>query len=64
MNINTTRKATNLEIETLYDSEEYGNFIMEHSHGDRSFCNGNDLFIAMENSYLFDEFLDSIGLFE
>lgn len=50
-----------LEIERLADSDEYAEYVMEQSKGDRPICNGDMLLEAMEDGYLFDEFLISIG---
>ena len=49
----------NEELEALTYSEEYSNYIMENCHGDRVICNGNTLIMAMEEGYLWDDFLDS-----
>ncbi len=44
----------------LWDNEEldddYAEFILEHSKGDRIIGNGHQLTEAMESGYLFDEF--------
>ncbi len=45
-------------LDDLMYSEEYANFIMEHSKGDRVVCNGDTLLEAMEAGYLFEEFLE------
>lgn len=39
--------------------EEYGKYIMEH--GERPICNGDALIAAMEESYLWAEFMRSIS---
>jgi len=49
------------EIARLAVSDEYADFIIEQSKGDRPICNGDMLIEAMEDGYLFDEFLASIG---
>lgn len=36
--------------------EEYAEFIMKRSCGDRMICNGDSLLVAMEENYLFDAF--------
>lgn len=41
--------------EALGESDEYAEFIM--ANGDRLICNGDMLLEAMEDGYLFDEFL-------
>lgn len=43
----------------LMYSEEYAEFIMENSKGDRVICNGSTLLDAMEDGYLFEEFLET-----
>ena len=40
-----------------YDTE-YAEYIMEHSPGDRIICDGDMLIIAMEEGYLYDDFVD------
>lgn len=45
--------------EDLMYSQEYAEFIMEHSKGDRVIFNGDSLLEAMEAGYLFDEFLET-----
>lgn len=44
-------------IEELMFSDEYAEFIMEHSKGDRVICNGDTLLAAQEDGYMFEEFL-------
>ena len=56
------RNATDRELDELSMSDEYAEYIMEHSAGDRLICNGDSLIRAMEDGYLFDDFLDSMGL--
>ncbi len=47
-------------FETQYESgeldDDYAEFILEHSKGDRIIGNGHQLTEAMESGYLFDEF--------
>ena len=38
--------------------EEYADYIMKHAAGDRVICNGDTLLEAMEDGYLFDDFID------
>lgn len=47
-------------LDELHQSDTYANFIMDHPD-DRPICNGDMLLEAMEDGYLFDEFLASIG---
>lgn len=47
-------------LDELHQSDAYANFIMDHPD-DRPICNGDMLLEAMEDGYLFDEFLASIG---
>lgn len=42
-----------------YDSE-YAAYIMNNCGGDRVICNGDTLIVAMEEFYLFDDFVDSL----
>ena len=53
------KHLTNSQIDDLMYSNEYAEFIMEHGKGDRVICNGHLLLEAMEDGYLFDEFLES-----
>lgn len=48
-------------IDELQYSEEYAQFIMRTSPGDRVICNGDTLLQAMEDGYLFEEFLMEKG---
>ena len=43
-----------------YDSDAYAEFIMDNCGGDRIICNGDTLVCAMEDGYLFDEFVDML----
>ena len=52
---NVRDSLSNREIDSLGESDEYAEFIM--ANGDRLICNGNMLLEAMEDGYLFDEFL-------
>lgn len=47
------------ELDDLSMSNEYADYIMEHSKGDRIICNGDMLTVAMEDLYLWPEFLNS-----
>lgn len=49
------------ELDDLSYSAQYADYIMAHSAGDRVICNSDTLLEAMEDGYLFDEFLVSIG---
>lgn len=42
--------------ETYEMDDAYGEYIMEHSAGDRLVCNGDTLIRAMEDGYLWDSF--------
>ena len=48
---------TNKELDALSYSDEYAEFIMANAKADRVICNGDMLLDAMEDGYLFDEFL-------
>ena len=54
---NVRETLSNKEIDRLGDSEDYANYIMENCKGDRVICNGDMLLDAIEDGYLFDEFL-------
>lgn len=46
-----------MNTDDLMFSDEYAEYIMENSKGDRIIANGDDLLLAMEAGYLFDEFV-------
>lgn len=46
------------DLDDLMYSEEYAEYIMEHSAGDRLICNGDMLTVAMEDGYLWDDFIE------
>lgn len=48
-------------LDDLLMSNEYADFIIENSCGERVICNGDTLTLAMEEGYLWKEFLESIG---
>lgn len=48
-------------LDELAYSDQYAEYIMEYSKGDRVICNGDMLLDAMEDGYLWDDFLISLG---
>lgn len=46
--------------EKLAESDQYANYIMANCGGDRCIANGDMLIKAMEDGYLWDEFINSI----
>ncbi|CAB4125588.1 hypothetical protein UFOVP58_176 [uncultured Caudovirales phage] len=56
------RKISDAESEALWEGEGYAEYIMENCGGDRIICNGDTLIEAMEDNYLFDEYLESLNL--
>lgn len=40
--------------------DEYAEYIINHSHGDRIICNGDTLIAAMEDGYLAESFIDHL----
>lgn len=46
------------DLDDLMFSEEYADYIMDHAPGDRPICNGDMLTVAMEDGYLWEDFLD------
>lgn len=54
-----TKIFTQEELDDLAYSEEYANYIMEK--GSRVCCNGDMLTELMEELYLFDEFIATLG---
>lgn len=55
-------KQLDAYIDDLQYSEEYVEFIMNNSNGERMICNGDMLTQAMEDGYLLDEFLATKGI--
>ena len=57
-------EMTEAEFDNAFDGgmldEEYAEYIMEHSAGDRMICNGDTLLDAMEDFYLLDGFKDNM----
>lgn len=51
-------------MDDLQYSSEYAEFIMANCGPDRVICNGDLLTIAMEDRYLFAEFLKTLGIEE
>ena len=53
---------TNDEFDRLFDEadlfNEYMDYIMDNCRGDRIICNGDDLIIAAEGGYLYEDFRD------
>ena len=54
-------KLNDTELDELQFSEEYAEYIMDHSAGDRVICNGDTLLDAQADGYLFPEFLETLG---
>jgi hypothetical protein len=52
------------KVEELLYSDEYASYIMANAGGDRIVCNGDMLIDLMEEGYLFEDFLESVGLTE
>ena len=53
-------KFTETQLELLLESDEYSDYICANAGGDRIICNGDTLLCAMEDGYLFPEFLASL----
>jgi hypothetical protein len=49
------------QLEDLQYSQGYADYICEFSRGDRTICDGDSLLLAMEDDYLFKEYLEHIG---
>jgi hypothetical protein len=62
--IKELRKITDAEAYDLWEGSGYSEYIMEHCAGDRSIGNGDMLINAMEDNYLWEDYLDSLGLTE
>ena len=54
-------KLNDTELDELQFSDEYAEYIMRNSKGDRIICNGDMLLQAQEDGYMFVEFLESLG---
>lgn len=54
--------ATLTQMEELQESEGYAEYIMNNCGGERVICNGDTLLEAIEDGYLFDEYLETLGL--
>lgn len=55
---------TEAEFDTRFDNgeldDEYAEYIIEHSRGDRLICNGDTLVDAMEDFYLLEAFKEAV----
>ena len=49
-------------LDDLQYSPEYSEYIMNNTKGDRVICNGDTLTEAQGDGYLFEEFLESMGI--
>jgi hypothetical protein len=58
----TYTQITDAEADNLWESDGYAEYIMAHSAGERVICNGDTLLDAMEDYYLFEDYLNSLGL--
>ena len=56
------KRVSSARLDELMYSDSYVAYIMEHAPGDRVVCNGDTLLQAMEEGYLFEDFLDSQGI--
>lgn len=55
-------KPSDILLDQLASSPEYGEYIMNNCHGERAIGNGDALIAAMEEFYLWNEFLASRGI--
>ena len=61
MNFDITFSELREQCEQGDFDTEYAEYIMENGDGSvRTICNGDTLTIAMEDGYLFDEFVDHL----
>ena len=56
----STNIDPSMELDDLQMSSEYADYIIENAGGERVICNGDTLIIAMEEGYLWKEFLESL----
>lgn len=56
-----TREEAIAKFDNLELKDQYADYIMSHAIGDRIICNGDMLLRAMEDLYLFDDFINSIS---
>lgn len=54
----TTRDEVCMMVEDGNYDDEYSEYIMDNCGGDRLICNGDMLIEAIEDGYLFEEFVD------
>ncbi len=52
------RKEISTAVFNCEYDEQYAEYIMDHSRGERVICNGATLLEAMEAGYMVDEFID------
>lgn len=55
-------KPSDALLDQLASSNEYGEYIMNNCHGERLIGNGDALVSAMEEYYLWEDFLASKGI--
>jgi hypothetical protein len=55
------RNITEDQAETLWEGDGYAEYIRKNADDSRVICNGDTLLEAMEDEYLFDEYLASLG---
>ncbi len=57
--LSSMKMLTDDQLHELESSEDYAEYIMANCAGERVICNGHTLTAAMEDLYLFTEFLAS-----
>lgn len=51
---------TDDQLDELAYSDQYAEYIMSNGFADRGICDGDTLLVAMEDGYLFDEFVETL----
>ena len=59
---NKLTQITDAQFADLCYSDDYADYIMENCFGERSIGNGDALLVAMEELYLFKDFIETLGL--
>ena len=56
------RQVSQERLAELWESSGYSEYIMQNCAGERIICNGATLLEAMEDYYLFDDYVKSLGI--
>ena len=56
------RPVTQERLDALWESDGYSQYIMQNCAGERIICNGATMLEAMEDYYLFNDYVKSLGI--